>query len=264
MKRRLSFATTMGLLLAAPIAFAADGVLEINQSCIAVGCFPGDTPGFPVQTATGQSYRLTSKITLPTNTMAVDVADAATLDLAGFAIEGPITCTGSPASCTGTSASTAIDLGRGATLRNGAVRKTSGYGVVLDKGALVENVFVEQNGQYGIGGSGDGAIIRGCRVTANGADGINLSVGAGSPGALVVNSTIQSNGGNGIRGAEINVLGNTVTDNKNFGLALNLVTQDGGFAQNVIRSNNGSNANPQTAGGIQIGPNVCGNDANCP
>ncbi len=33
-------------------ALAADGALEINQDCAAVGCFSGDTAGFPVSITT--------------------------------------------------------------------------------------------------------------------------------------------------------------------------------------------------------------------
>ena len=29
-------------------SFAGDGVLEISQACVSLGCFPGDGPGFPV------------------------------------------------------------------------------------------------------------------------------------------------------------------------------------------------------------------------
>jgi len=44
-------------LLAATLASAAsasEGVLEISQACAAVGCFPGDGPGFPVTIDRGQ------------------------------------------------------------------------------------------------------------------------------------------------------------------------------------------------------------------
>ena len=40
-------AIPLSLLLATP-ALATDGVLEINQSCAAVGCFPGDEARLPV------------------------------------------------------------------------------------------------------------------------------------------------------------------------------------------------------------------------
>ena len=51
------------------------------------------------------------------------------------------------------------------------------------------------------------------------------------------------------------LIGNTVTNSK--GVGLFLVSADG-YAHNVISNNNGGNANPQVAGGTQMGPNVCG------
>jgi hypothetical protein len=41
---------------------AVDGVLEINQACVSVGCFPGDLAGFPVTISSTGSYRLTSSL----------------------------------------------------------------------------------------------------------------------------------------------------------------------------------------------------------
>jgi hypothetical protein len=48
--------------IAATTAIASDGRFEINQSCVATGCFPGDAAGFPVQTQANESYVLTSDI----------------------------------------------------------------------------------------------------------------------------------------------------------------------------------------------------------
>jgi hypothetical protein len=53
--------------LAAPVARAGDGVIEISQSCaLAVsGCFAGDAPGFPITitaAAPARSFRLTSDL----------------------------------------------------------------------------------------------------------------------------------------------------------------------------------------------------------
>lgn len=37
-----------------------------------------------------------------------------------------------------------------------------------------------------------------------------------------------------------------------------LLAADAGYAQNVVTENNGGNANEQVSGGIEMGPNVCG------
>ena len=57
--------TLLLLLALAGPALAVDGVLEINQTCaISTGCFPGDSPGFPVSVTQPGSYRLTGNLDL--------------------------------------------------------------------------------------------------------------------------------------------------------------------------------------------------------
>jgi hypothetical protein len=246
-------------------ALASDGALEINQACVATGCVPGDAPGLPVGTQSGRHYVLTSDLTLPAaNSSGVVLEDFATLDLGGFAIVGPASCSGAPAVCTGTGNGLGVAVGIGATLRNGVIRGVGGAAIAVEEVAMVEDVAVVRNGGVGISGDAQGAILRGCRVFQNGSHGINLALGAGSPGALITGSTIQDNGGDGIRAAEANVLGNTIIRNGGIGLQLNFVSGDGGFAQNVIRDNNGGIPNPQTAGGHQLGLNVCDTNTTCP
>lgn len=252
------------VLLSRP-AFAGEGALEINQACVATGCVPGDAPGFPVTTQTGGRYVLTSDLTLPTAASSgVLLEDFATLDLGGFAIVGPATCSGSPATCTNTGGGIGVVVGAGGTLRNGTIRGVGGTGVAADESVLIEDVAVIRNGSVGIGGDTAGGILRGCRVFQNGSHGINLALGRGGPGTLITGSTVQGNGGDGIRAAEANILGNTIIENDGLGLTLNFVSGDGGFAHNVIRENNGGDANPQTAGGNQLGTNVCATDTVCP
>src|SRR5262245_49352888 len=55
---------TVALMAAlAPLAKATDGMLEINQTCaLQTGCFPGDTPGFPVLVSSPGKYKLTGAL----------------------------------------------------------------------------------------------------------------------------------------------------------------------------------------------------------
>ena len=154
-------------------AFASDGALEINQTCVATGCVPGDTAGFPVSTEVGRKYVLTSDLTLASaNTDGVVLAEGATLDLNGFAITGPYTCSGTPIACSGSGNGFAIMAFSRSTVRDGSVRGML-VGVNLQgRGQLIENVSVEHNGSSGVNGSGEGAIIRGCRVARNEQGGI--------------------------------------------------------------------------------------------
>jgi hypothetical protein len=79
-------------------AGAGDGVLEINQACVAAGCFAGDAPDFAVEItpqAPAGSFRLTSDLVVLTeNTTAISVTRSGTsIDLAGFGLHGPTSMT---------------------------------------------------------------------------------------------------------------------------------------------------------------------------
>jgi len=86
----------IGLLSASNLAFADDGVFAINDVCDGFGCFPGDSSGFPITITASGSYQLTSNIVSGSTTInAIEInADNVTLDLNGFSIIGPRTCTG--------------------------------------------------------------------------------------------------------------------------------------------------------------------------
>ena len=262
MKRTLCFA----IALAAP-AWASDGRLEISAACVAAGCFPGDAPGFPVQTAAGQSYVLTSKLSVPdANTNAIQLASNASLDLGGFSIEGVTSCSASPTTCTSTGSGVGVSGAGGSSVRNGRVAKMGDDGI---RGAsmIVENVVVEQNGGHGISGGGgaSGWLIHHCRIQLNGDDGINLNVGGGADGSLIEHNVIRRNGGYGVIGIEMRVADNAVVANDSYGLAFNTGGGvESGFVGNYLIDNNGGNANPQIGGGISLGPNVCGTDTTCP
>ena len=78
-------------------ALAVDGMLEINQACaVSTGCFSGDAAGLPVTITAAGSYRLTSNLTVPDeNTDGIVVsANDISIDLNGFGIIGPVTCSG--------------------------------------------------------------------------------------------------------------------------------------------------------------------------
>ncbi len=78
------------------LASADDGVFTINDVCDGFGCFPGDATGLPVTITQSGSYQLTSNIVSGSNTInVIEInADNVTLDLNGFSIIGPRTCTG--------------------------------------------------------------------------------------------------------------------------------------------------------------------------
>ena len=240
-------------------AYAGDGALEISQTCVATGCFPGDTAGFPVQTQSDARYVLTSSLVLPNaNTDGVVLATGATLDLNGFAITGPYQCTGVPPVCTGTGNGFGVMLNAGATLRNGAVRGMLIGVDIQGRSVTVENVVIEGNDNQGIGGGGEGMIVRGCHVSRNGGSGILMS---GADGASITGNVVMQNAGYGINmsATGASILGNTIVDNTNSGI---LTSASNGYAQNVLSGNAGGAAQVQNI--TPIGTNLCGNDAVCP
>ena len=209
-------------------AFASDGQLEINQACaVNTGCFTGDTPGFPVTIIQPGSYRLTGNLDLSAegvNVSGVVVSvPAVTVDLGGFHIAGPTTCSSSGAtiSCSPTT-SKGTDLAgiqftnnaAAAVVQNGIVRNMANYGIVSRatglrvrditaihnandginsfKSALVVNSIAIENGQDGIDLNA-GSVVDGVTAIGNGKDGVQFA----GLGSMVTRTAAQENGRRG-------------------------------------------------------------------
>lgn len=182
------------LMLTLSASLSADGVIEINQACVASGCFAGDSPGFPVRITSPGSYRLTSNLDTNGETeTAIDIeSDQVTLDLGGFSVIGPQTCSYdtniSDVVCdlTAPFAHRLIIIeGAHNTLRNGTVKGAFGTGVSLQPPGphLVESIHVTQNGS-------NESASRGLLVS-----------GFSTP-ALIRNSTASINPGEGFEGTD--------------------------------------------------------------
>ena len=84
------------MLLTTSLSYADDGIFAINQVCKDFGCFAADSAGFPVTISNPGSYILTSNLVLTnvsTNVIQI-FSDNVTIDLNGYSIIGPRTCTG--------------------------------------------------------------------------------------------------------------------------------------------------------------------------
>jgi hypothetical protein len=280
---------------------AADGVLEINQTCAAAGCFSGDSAGLPVTLQTAGSYRLTSNLLVPdANTDGLVVsAHGVSIDLNGFEIRGPVTCSGSPPVCTPSSGSgsgieTTTNGIRGVSVRNGVITGMGNYGVFLGDQAKVTALRVRNNRTFGIsvnsgsavsdnvvsmnGGSGiytaAGSIVSGNAVVQNGSYGIS----AGFSSAIHEN-VARFNGIDGINALDgSTVAGNTTASNSgdgieatggstvqrttsrsNTGFGLRLAS-DAGYRENTISNNSGGTV----TGGVNMGNNSCNGATFCP
>lgn len=188
---------------------AIDGVTLIDQLCAEqTGCLSGDTPGFPVSLGASGSYRLSSALSVSeANLAAIEVGtDDVTIDLNGFEITGPVTCTGEgpTLSCTfflfpgkGISAASRERV----AVRNGTVRGFALGGVALGAGGRVLDLLVEENGSNGIA-VGDDSLVRRSLALRNDGDGVN-----GGQSAVVDRSLAI---GNGLHGISVGTNGNVV------------------------------------------------------
>ncbi|GAB4171749.1 MAG: hypothetical protein Kow0020_06590 [Wenzhouxiangellaceae bacterium] len=210
-------------------AFAVDGVYEINASCATVGCFSGDSPGYPVTISQPGSYRLTSNLqtTDPDVTLIFVSSHNVSIDLNGFALLGPAQCTGTPVtSCTNTGIGHGINanLRDGLVVRNGAIHGLGARGIIARYNALIESVVLTENGAAGVRVE-EGGILRRVIARRNGGN------GAEPPLALVYDSIFTSNGDRGIVG---------------------------GYCSNIVSRDNQSG---ELCFGIA--PNYCDTPANC-
>jgi len=276
MRSYMILVALIGLLATAP-AFAVDGVILIDQSLALAGnVTPADTPGFPVTINQPGSYRLSGNLTVPdADTTAIEItANNVTVDLNGFVVRGPTSCTvrqqqqiGDPPAPVALCAPTGSGRGVKAPARvniavlNGTVRGMGSIGLELGDRARIERVRIESNGDSGIVVS-DFALIVGNSV------GLNWNgVLSGGFGNIFKGNTIYQNHGDGIRALHKNLLllGNSVSWNGGHGIhvvalggsepALN---GSAGLAHNSLV---GNGLGP--GGGINLGGNVCGN-ALCP
>ncbi|MEM9593382.1 MAG: right-handed parallel beta-helix repeat-containing protein [Acidobacteriota bacterium] len=290
-------ALALMLLFFAPPLAAVDGVIEINQvRALAGGVTPGDTPGFPVILDQPGSYRLTGNLIVDdVETDAIDVlAQNVTLDLNGFSILGPISCTFSEGDLTCTPDSSTSSLGDGVkvrgsnfAIRNGVIRGMGRAGIINFSSnpppstVKIENLRVLENGAAGIGFSGtpevtitgstiarnkdqgiwisDAGSIRSSTISENGGSGIIVNQ---SKSALLRDNLIFRNGTHGIffNGDSIGlVLGNEITENGTTGLRAS-ASSGTAYGQNVFQGNGGT----VTGTAVEIATNVCNGNTVCP
>lgn len=287
-------------------ATAGEGVLEINQTCaVQTGCFSGDTAGFPVTIdgTAGRAVRLTSDLVVPNeNTSGLLVAaDSVRIDLAGFEIRGPVTCSGLPLVCAPASGSgSGVDrinsLPLGTSVTNGSVRGMGNNGVSIGNQGHVTNLHVRSNRAAGVS-TGSSGNVSGITAASNGSHGISAGLGStvshsasslnggdgilASSGSVLSGNTAYNNLGDGFDGGagatfsnnaaysndgdgiEASV-GSTIKGNSlrsNNGYGLNLGA-DSGYRENVI-SNNGLGTVTGTAI-VNLGNNACNGSTTCP
>lgn len=259
---------TLVCVAAAASAYAADGVLEINQSCAATGCFSGDTAGFPVTLSQSGSYRLTSNLSDTASAITIS-GDSITLDLGGFTVDGQGRCTGVPVtSCTGAGVSSLGILVSGdqVQIRNGIVR---GYGNANIRfadcatGCTLEDVMVTESAAEGVAVLQAGTaelVFRNVDIVRNGDEGFDVTGGVAH--ASIDASRIAGNAGTGAEGLSLSTITNTRFSSNG---ALGVDCSECALGTCSFWGNNGGEAQPQFSITTlrSMGGNVC-DDGSCP
>ena len=218
------------LCLVVPAVHASDGVFEINADCSVFGCFDGDTGGLPVTIANPGSYRLTGNLTTSSvNQTLIEVTtDDVNIDLNGFSLLGPVTCSGGTLVCSSSGSGVGIDADTRTNIRvrNGTISGMGNTGLIVGRGAYIESLTVSENSDSGIEAFAPGSTLHRITARENGNDGIGLGFGA----SYLMDSTVFNNADQGVFG---------------------------GFCGNVLMAGNNGNSC------VAIAPNRCDTATQC-
>lgn len=190
-----------GVCLGAALATAASaqGRIEINHvSALAGGVTAGDAPGYPVTLSQPGSYVLTGSLVVSSlNVSAIVVAaDDVAIDLQGFAIRGPNSCTTSCGSGSGDGIGMSPTTAnrRHVRVRDGQILGVGSSGIELGDGAEVRGMLVSGCGENGIE-VGDRSLVVGNRSIGNGAYGLVLGSHAGFGENVLIGNDLGGGGG---------------------------------------------------------------------
>lgn len=193
---RLALVATL-LAAAAQGAFAQTTIDHAKAMAGAVT--PGDTPGYPVTLGAPGHYVLTGHLSVPAGSSGIVITSPhVTLDLNGFSVAGPVSCTQEyqtkvvtcSAAVNTTIAGILANEVQGIVIRNGSVRGFAGYGISASGHAVIEDVGVSSNAYIGLvlpSNVGGLSRVSGSRFWHNG------SRGAYVKGTLVERSNFSSN-----------------------------------------------------------------------
>jgi hypothetical protein len=265
---RVAFVACVALGIAGPQA-QAQGTLQIDQDCAAVGCFPGDDPGFPVSITVAGHYKLVGSLTVAadyagTAAVFLNVQDGEVhLDLNGFQIRGPFACAATPvAGCTqGANTTNGITfLVRSGSLRNGTVRGFGGAGMhgATRDGFSIDNVAMVENAAGGVrlhaGPYSRAFTVRDSRFYRNGGHGFSDAAGANG-NARYERNHFYGNQLAGLSGQNASLIDNVFRLNGSLGFQ----AFGGGCMQtrNLFFENNGNGV--QTSLGCPGANNYCHN-----
>ena len=227
---------TAVLFALAPLAFAVDGTVLINQAT-SVNGLPGcPHQGFPIVICQSGSYRLSGNLSVSDPALnGISIAsENVTLDLNGFSIVGPVVCTGVPVSSCTSSSSIGITAGSYFTVANGTVRGfqegvlTGNYshvdkvnalnnsftGIEVGADCSVTNSLASSNGYSGIIADSQSNVVTG-NVAVN-----NHTFGIVGSSSTLIGNVANGNGGNGFVSTNATLSGNTANNNGEYGMSV--------------------------------------------
>jgi len=236
------------LLAVVPAATANDPgdntvFIQSNGDLIGSHCH---SHGFPVILCAPGNYKLVGTITVPANLDAIDItADNVTLDLNGFSIIGPVTCTATAGpTCSGSNTGSGIfSPWDNTVVKNGVVNGFVVGVYLIGRGSLVDAVHAKNNLHDGI--HAEYGVVQRSTAIMNGYSGVYMTAG-------VIQGNFYQYNYTGIFGQQIVVIGNS-TANNNYGLN---VVQGSLYGSNSFTGDVTSDV--YSLGAISQGNNVCG------
>ncbi len=259
---KLKFLTLIAL-LAGMNAAMAEGEFEIDQSCVAVGCFPGDSAGFPVSLQSGGQYRLTSNLTVSAGAVGISIqtSQRVVIDLGGYEITGSGVATHGISIDTGT---------KRVRIHNGVISGMTVVGINLPSvlpASEIDNVVVQNNSRgMTIGGFDFKTVVRIRRLTCT-FNAAGCGITPGMVGRLFVSeSEISDNDGVGMLLPNGSVVTDSVfSNNSGFALDCEGATNRCALGRNYFHENNGNSISQQFGNFAlrDLGHNAC-DDGSCP
>ncbi|MEW6677938.1 MAG: right-handed parallel beta-helix repeat-containing protein [Pseudomonadota bacterium] len=197
-------------------AHAVDGEILITQAkALAGNVTPGDTPGFPVTLSLPGKYKLAGNLTIAdVDTTGVVITNPrVTLDLNGFAIQGPVTTSGTSGAtlaCGNTSSHWSLgagihvilpsDIPPAVHISNGIIAGMGGFGVHSTNGGTSASLTYTLQDMR-VAGNGRGGIFYGVEVRDSVSE---FNCGHGIYFVTAVrNSTSRNNTGWGIHSSSV-------------------------------------------------------------
>lgn len=200
-------------------ATTSNGVTIIDQAAALAGGISGacDAAGFPVTICKPGSYKLTSDLIVPDGADGIDInANDVTIDLNGFAVRGPVSCSGSGlyVSCHGGSAGQNFGIVSVTTnnisIHGGTVRGFSAEGIALKGvGNIVDSIRV--SGNKNMGAEINDGILTNSVATLNGYEGFIVN------GGQARGNTSNDNAGDGFQLSRTTATQNAAYSNGGYG-----------------------------------------------